>query len=311
MAARVRAAVSKMERMQGAFAIIWLFVLTGMTHAQSDPLALVARQAEEFQRLAVRAITVETLHQTSLREPPHARIVVGASALDLGARFLNFDVVSEYAVGHLKGAGSTDLLELREIVSLNGRPVQTPEVARRALSEDIRSGEDRVRKHLLGEFTRLGLVDVATDYGLILLAFTGAGQRELRIQRTGEEFVGTEEAVRFEWSQSTGGAVEFRGRKTAHRTMQGSLWVRKGDGLPLRISARFEHPEPKHFLRDEATVEYAASRLGFPEPVTVVHRHYVDGAGLTENLYSYAPFRLFGSETTIRYGETAQSPVKK
>lgn len=290
---------------------VCFLLLAGIVRGQPDPLALVARQAEEFQRKAVQVLTIETLHQTCFRQPARGRVVVGTAALDLGARFLNFDVVSEYAVGHLKGAAASELLELREIVSFNGKPVQTPEGARRALSEDTRGGEDRVRRHLLEEFTRFGLVDIATDYGLILLAFTGTGQRDLQIRRSGEEFVGTERAIRFEWTQTTGGAVEFRGRKTAHRVLQGSLWVRTADGLPLRISAWFEHPEAKHVLRDEASVEYAASHLGFPEPVTVVHRHFVDGVGLTENLYTYAPFRLFGSETTIRYGEGQEPPPKK
>jgi hypothetical protein len=300
-----------MERMRWAssklLGISWL--LAGA--AAADPLAMVARQAEELQRKAPQAITVETLHQTCLRYPEHPHIMVGAAAREIRSQFIGFDVVSEFTMGHLKGAGTADLLELREVVSMNGKPVHTPEVARRALSEDKRDGADRVRKHLLGEFTRLGLLDVATDYSLILLAFTSAGQRDLQIRSQGEELVGTEEASRFGWAQTAGGAVEFRGRKTAHRALQGSIWVRKSDGLPLRISAWFEHEEAKHLLRDEASVEYVASPLGFPAPATVVHRHYVDGQGLTENLYVYAPFRLFTSETKIRFGDTDEPPAKK
>jgi len=36
-------------------------------------------------------------------------------------------------------------------------------------------------------------------------------------------------------------------------------------------------------------------------PAAVVHRHYVDDVLLTENLYTYQPFRSFGSETNIIY----------
>jgi hypothetical protein len=36
-------------------------------------------------------------------------------------------------------------------------------------------------------------------------------------------------------------------------------------------------------------------------PTSVVHRHLVDGTVLTENLYTYSPFRLFGSQSTIRF----------
>jgi hypothetical protein len=49
-------------------------------------------------------------------------------------------------------------------------------------------------------------------------------------------------------------------------------------------------------------VDYKVSATGFPVPATVVHRH-VDGQGLTENLYTYEPFGLFTTDTTIRYSD--------
>ena len=71
-----------------------------------------------------------------------------------------------------------------------------------------------------------------------------------------------------------------------------------------------EHAEAKHQLRDEATVDYAVSGFGFVTPATVVHRHIVDDQVLTENLYAYTPFRLFSTDTKIRYGNSPQ-PEKK
>lgn len=282
--------------------------------SQTDRLlAPTVRAADRFQQNASRLVTTETLHQTSFTRPLHSRITVGAAALDaLRARFLTHDIVSEYSVGHLKGSPTTALLEFRELVSMDGNPVQTPAAARRALLRNAQSGEDRIRKQILAEFTKLGLVDVASDYGLILLAFTSRGLPDLRITPAGEAFVGTEEATKLNWSQTTGGAVEYRGRKTAHRLLQGSIWIRKSDGIPLRISASFEHEEPRHTIRDEASVEYVLSPLGFPVPVTVVHRHYVDDQPLTENLYTYEPFHLFTTDTNIRYTgiPPAQPPGK-
>lgn len=60
----------------------------------------------------------------------------------------------------------------------------------------------------------------------------------------------------------------------------------------LRISAWFEHPESQHTLESQ---------------------HHIEGRGgrLTENLHTYAPFRLFTTETQIRYGETQALPAKK
>ncbi len=169
-----------------------------------------------------------------------------------------------------------------------------------------------MRRQILAEFTRLGLVDVATDYGLVLLAFTSRGLPLLEIKPAGEAFVGTEEAVKLDWAQRTGGALEFRGRKVARRPLAGSIWIRKSDGMPLRIFAWFEHEEPKHTLRDEASVDYVVSAMGFPVPATVVHRHYVDGQGLTENLYTYEPFRLFTTDTNdplLRHHRPEMTPI--
>ena len=142
---------------------------------------------------------------------------------------------------------------------------------------------------------------MATDYGLILLAFTTRALPSLQMTPAGDGFVGTEPAERLDWVQLAGGALEFRGKNVARRPLQGSIWLRRSDGMPLRICAWFEHDEPKHRLRDEASVDYVSSGLGFAVPATVVHRHYVDGQALTENLYTYGPFRVFTADTTLRY----------
>jgi len=267
-----------------------------------DPLlARTAEAADAFQRNVARLVTTEAFHQTSFRHPPHGIISVGAAALDVQPRFLIHDIVSQYTIGHLKGSGQTALLEFRELVSMDGNPIQTPAAARRALSEDVKSGEEQTRKRILAEFTKLGLIDVATDYGTILLAFTTVGQADLTLAHAGDAYVGAEEAYRIDWVQNSGGALEFRGRKVNLRPLRGSIWIRKTDGLPLRISASFEHAEPQHTLRDDATIDYVVSALGFPTPLTVAHRHFVDGQALTENLYTYEPFHLFTTDSKIRY----------
>ncbi len=43
--------------------------------------------------------------------------------------------------------------------------------------------------------------------------------------------------------------------------------------------------------------------MGFPMPVTVVHRHYIDGQLVTENLYRYQPFKKFSSDAEIKFTE--------
>ena len=99
------------------------------------------------------------------------------------------------------------------------------------------------------------------------------------------------------------------------RALQGVLWVRKSDGLPLRVETWVEHMQSKRTVRDEATVDYTLSYHGFLTPASVVHRHLVGGQLLTENLYRYEPFKLFSADTEIKFTDLPEAapppPVKK
>ena len=214
-------------------------------------------------------------------------------------------VVSEYSVGPLKQADSPLLVEFREVISVDGRPVQSLRQARHALSLDMMSADDHVRKRMLEEFAKHGLVDIATDYGLILLAFTKRGLEHMEIMAGGEQRIGAEEAWVLSWKQTstTGAELEFHGKLANRRPLQGTLWVRKPDGLPLRIQAWAEAVEFNRRVRDEASIEYTLSSHGFLTPASVAHRHLVDGRLITENLYRYEPFRQFGADTDIKFTE--------
>jgi hypothetical protein len=158
---------------------------------------------------------------------------------------------------------------------------------------------------MLEDFAAFGLVDIATDYGLLLLAFTSRGMANMHIAPAGEARIGTDEALLFAWRQNSpeGGELQFRGKQTLRLALEGVLWVRKRDGLPLRIDTWAEHSAGGRKLRDEASVEYRQSSHGFLTPASVVHRHAVDGRIVTENLYRYEPFKLFTADTEIRFTE--------
>jgi hypothetical protein len=208
-------------------------------------------------------------------------------------------------------------VEFRQVLAVDGRRLQTTDSALRALSLGIQQGDDRVRKRMLEEFARNGLGDIATDYALILLAFTSRGQKQMEIAPAGHEFIGTDAAVSLAWHQksSEGGVLEFHGQQSVHRALQGTLWVRASDGLPLRVNAWMEYVDAaKHVIRDEATVDYAMSQHGFLTPASVNHKHIVNGAVITENLYRYEPFRLFSTNSSIKFGDipdTTPPPTKK
>lgn len=293
--------------------------LSGWARAQIAPAEILARVSEEaatFQENLPKTIAQETLTQKALLAPSRL-ITFGprGNAVPRKPRMVSHEVVSEYSVGHLKNSGSHNLFEFRHVVSVDGRPVRSVETARRELTLGIRSQDDSARKRMLQDYAKFGLVDVATDYGLILLAFTKRGLENMEVTPAGQGRVGADAALTFAWKQvsADAGELEFRGRQAVRQALQGMLWVRASDGLPLRIQAWAEYEQPPHKVRDEASVEYAMSSHGFLTPASVVHRHIIDGQTVTENLYRYANFRLFTSESELNFSEVPDppAPIKK
>ncbi|HWB85627.1 MAG TPA: hypothetical protein VG675_15890 [Bryobacteraceae bacterium] len=294
-----------------------LLLLASTAHAQpnlSEILSRVAEEAEVLWQKAPEAVSQETLVQRAWMPPSRFHPRVGKGALAVPQPRLQVrEIVSEYSVGKLRDSQSGDLLEFRQVISVDGHPVQSQEEARHALSLGLQTPDDRVRKRMIEDFAHYGLVDVATDYGIILLAFTRRGQQQLKIEYAGEAAVGGEDALALSWQQlsNASGALEFNGRQVKRYALQGTLYVRKSDSLPLRVEAWTERRQSGHPIRDEAMVDYAMTPHGFVAPVSVLHRHLVDGKMLTENQYRYAPFRLFSSDAEIKFTATPDAPASK
>lgn len=284
-----------------------VLVLWTAAHAQTVPpeiLSRIAEEAEVLRQNAPKVLSQETLEQRAVMPPSRFRPRIGAAATQVSKPRLSVrEVISEYSVGTLRESESHDLVEFRQVISVDGRKIQSPESARRALSLGVHSQDDRIRKRMLEDFAKHGLVDVATDYALILLAFSKRGLAEMKLEAAGEEQVGADQAIKIHWQQmsTTGGELEFRGRQMTRRSLEGMLWARKSDGLPIRISAWAQHIDNKHTIRDEGTIDYVLSQHGFVTPVSVVHRHVVDNGLVTENLYRYEPFKLFGADSDIKF----------
>jgi hypothetical protein len=278
----------------------------------TELLSRIAEESEVLQQNAPKALTRETLEQRTLLPTSRFRPRIGTAAMEpRKPRLAVRQIVSEYSVGVLKDSTSQNLTELRQVISVDGRKVQSPESARHALSLGVQSADDRLRKRMLEDFAKNGLVDIATDYGIFLLAFNKRGQENLKVSLGGEEQVGPDAAWVLNWEQTSeaGGELEFIGNQAAHRKLTGRILVRKSDGLPLRIQAWSQHDQRGgHKIRDDATVDYIQSVHGFLTPASVVHRHQVDGVVITENLYSYEPFKLFSADAEIKFTELDTAP---
>lgn len=254
--------------------------------AEGGILAQVAAYAGALLKTAPELRSRETLSQYSWGS-------AGRPENTPPNRTRTHEMTAEFAYGTLKNTPGHDVIEFRQIISIDGRALQTPEAAERALLADAKVGDERGRKRLLQEFTKRGFNNIATEYSLILLLFTGEGQTQLHIQPSGEERVREEDTAVFHWQQTSsgGGAVEFRSGKVTRRPLEGTLWVRKSDGFPLRVQVTLDRADINQHLRDEATVDYAPSGGAGPAPLAIAHRHFVNSQIVTENLYRYEPFR--------------------
>ena len=298
-----------------------------------DLLSRVAEEAEMLQQNAPKSLTQEVLEQRALMPATRFRPRIGKKATTMAVpppRLVVRQIVSEYSVGTLKDSTVQNLTELRQVISVDGRKVQSAASARHALSLGVTSADDRIRKRMLEDFAKHGLVDIATDYGIFLLAFTKRGLENMKVTLGGEEQVGADAAWVLNWQQTSpdAGLLQFVGNQASRVALRGRLLVRKSDGLPLRIQSWTEHSEdatqillqswsghpPIQTVRDEATVDYIQSAHGFLTPASVVHRHLVDGHVMTENLYRYEPFKMFSADAEIKFTELEApppAPIKK
>jgi hypothetical protein len=294
-----------------------------------DLLSRVAEEAEILQQNAPKSLTQEVLEQRALMPATRFRPRIGkkAAAEVPPPRLVVRQIVSEYSVGALKDSAAQNLTELRQVISVDGRKVQSPASARHALSLGITSPDDRIRKRMLEDFAKHGLVDIATDYGIFLLAFSRRGLENMKVTLGGEEQVGADAAWVLNWQQTSpdAGLLQFVGNQASRVALRGRLLVRKSDGLPLRIQSWSEHPPDASTqallqawsghapdatlrVRDEATVDYVQSPHGFLTPASVIHRHLVDGKVITENLYRYEPFKMFSADAEIKFTELDTPP---
>jgi hypothetical protein len=220
------------------------------------------------------------------------------------------EIISEYSFATLHD--SPMLHEFRQVISVDGRRINTPEQARRSLSLGLKSEDDRARKRMLEDFRKMGLSEAAMDFGQLLLLFTKRELHNYDFRITGSDRLGADEAIVLTFDQRQGDQtmLVFEGRKTVRAKLDGKLWVRKPDGLPLRISMRSQWKEDGHHRVHEAVVEYTPTPFGIVAPVSVKHTEHLDKLLITENLFRYTPFKHFGADAEIKF-EASPEPVTK
>jgi hypothetical protein len=273
----------------------------------------LAEEAAVFLHIAPQTFAEETLQQRAVKPRPRFRLRIGDDALTpLPPRYQTREIVSEYSYSSFK-ASPTFLHEFRQVFSIDGQQVLAQEKARQSLSLGMRSQDDRLKKRMLEQFEKHGLIGTVTDFGQLILLFVKRRLPEYEFRIVGETRLGADPVIKVAYRQVKGAQALtiFEGSKAIHQPLQGEIWVRKPDLAPLRItleSAREEKDQP--VLRDQASVDYLMSQHGVMLPVAVVHRQFNGELLTAENIFRYSSFRKFSAASEIKFTEVPVEPPK-
>jgi hypothetical protein len=264
--------------------------------------ARLADEAEAFQKIAPEMIGRETLHQRALTAPPRFKLRVrDAAKQPLMATWKEHEIVSEYGFAVL---GGREIHELRQVTSVDGKPVAGERQAQEALAKLVTGNDDQRKRRALLQLEKYGLQGGATDFGQILLLFSRANLERYEFTSGGPRLLGTVATQVFRYQQLDGPHAltlfrEENGDRAQRLSVQGEIWVREADGLPLRITMTATDSSTDKPLREEATVDYAMSEFGTLLPVETTQRELRSGEEVAENKFSYRYFHRFETKRPV------------
>jgi hypothetical protein len=289
-----------------------VLIFTASAWAQQSEIAKmtgrVAEEAEVFAHTARAVLSEEKLEQRT-RKPVSRLPRVGDSAIRPGDEFLTREIVSEYGYSSFKDSPAA-LHEFRTVISVDGKKVLAPGKARKALTLGVKSTDDNTKKQMLRDFEKHGLVGAATDFGQLILLFTKRRLADYEFKVVGLDRIGADTLTVIIFKQKSGqeALTIFAGNAALRTELQGAIWVRNPDYLPMRIKLLSARKQDGYTINTEATVDYAMSAHGCILPAAVVHRDSIAGTLITQNIFQYSAFRKFGAESELKFDTPAEAP---
>jgi hypothetical protein len=292
-------------------------LFTPSAAAQNDaPLpGILKRVSEEvavFRQNARNIVGQEVLRHKGRKSPPRFRPRAGQGAIEPPAvSYVTREIVSEYGYSTFT-ENPQALHEFRQVVAVNGRAILDREKARTTLAINMKSEDDRARRRMLQDFERHGTVGAATDFGLMLLLFDSRDLDRYEFQILRDAYLGADPVIVVSYRQKKGsdGLSVYQGRELVRVPMSGELWVRRRDGVPLRVTMLAEMKVDKRKSVHAAEVDYTPSARGVLLPASVHYTETVDGVLMTENLYRYSAFKTFSTETEVKFTPADEPPPK-
>lgn len=278
--------------------------------AAADLQALLNRAGEEaemFHQNITLVIGQETLKQRAEKRAKRFRPHIGQAA-QAPVNFQTRELTSEYAVVPFAESNGS-FHEVRKVTHVDGRQIQPLREARMSLAMGMKSADDKVRRKLLLEFEKHGLIGTAVDFGLSLLLFRKQALPNYTFFPAGRRQLGAEtvEVVRFKQKTGEGQMTVYEGNRLIRQQLQGEVWLSQM-GVPLRIELGSAIQEDGQQIVDVGVTDYAMSQYGFLLPVTVIHTRRADGQVVAENTFRYQRFQKFAADSELKF--EVQDPPK-
>jgi hypothetical protein len=272
-------------------------------------LERVTEEARVFTEKSPKFLGVETLVQKGRIAPPRFRLRKGVAASEAPTiAYRTTELVSEYGFGYLPALPG-QLKEIRVVVSVNGRPVRDHEKTRLALSEGMASDFERLNKQMLQDMESYGLVGAVLDVGQILMLFSRSRLDELELSVLPDTTLDGEPIAVLGYRQTGGVQATIFHRETARLPLEGELWIRRSDGVPVRITSSMSLKEGKYSVVHRFAVDYAASKHGILLPSKTTYSRRQDSVLMVETEAAYTDYKMFSAETEIKFvaeGDQAQ-----
>lgn len=202
------------------------------------------------------------------------------------------EIVSYYGFSSFASAPEA-LREIREVASVDGKSIEQPAGARAKLKKVVTSRDDFRKEQMLKDFEKENLNGAAIDFGQLILLFTRSNLDKYTFELNNTGMVGADRTLVISFRQNGGGAslhISDAGKKV-ERPLQGEVWVREGDYLPLRVTLKAVRLDHKIEVRDEASVDYAPNSAGLILPAAVVYRRFLNDKLYVENTYQYSDWQ--------------------
>jgi hypothetical protein len=252
----------------------------------TEAMYRVSKEASQLWQIAPGFIARETLNQKALaRKVSHFQV---GSISPGETRYQTREIVSFYGLGAFKGSPEA-LREFRETFSLDGAAVEDENKARTHFVELLTHGDNSAKQEAVDKFEKRCVAGSATDFGQLILLFTKLNVNKYAYDFGGDTRLGVDSAWIIQFKQQKGKEslhISDAGKKIDEK-LQGEIWVRQGDYLPLRVVLNSTRKNHKNEVRDEAKVDYTVVS-GALLPAAIVYRRFLNDELVLESIYRYA-----------------------